>query len=118
MMLSQGEREQYLNRIFDLETRLAVLKKQFETFELPGLDLDRVTYSERAILKVLHDHKGSPVSVDHIYDALYALKPGADWPEIKIITVMISKLRRKMTQAPWEIKTVWGTGYLLREVGR
>lgn len=46
---------------------------------------------------------------------------GMDGPEMKIIDVFISKLRKKLANASDDedyIETVWGRGYVMREQAR
>lgn len=100
------------DRIAVLEDRLRIIKAEFELFELPGVKL---TNSQRTIVKILFDAKGRPISRGHLYDALYALKPEADWAEDKIIDVFVSKIRQKLKGTQWEIVTVYGVGYSLVE---
>ena len=73
------------------------------------------TRREYAILELLSLRKGSALTKEMIMSPLYG---GMDEPEIKIIDVSICKLRRKLSAAGGEnlIETIWGRGYLLREL--
>jgi hypothetical protein len=49
-----------------------------------------------------------------------ALNGGMDEPEMKIIDVFVCKLRKKLANASGGkdyIETVWGRGYVMRELG-
>lgn len=100
------------DRVADLEARLKAIQDEYNHFELPGVKL---TNSQRTLVKMLFDAKGRPISRGHLYGALYALKPEADWPEDKIIGVFICRIRRQLRGTPWEIQTLFGVGYVLVE---
>ncbi|MEW9304521.1 winged helix-turn-helix domain-containing protein [Labrys neptuniae] len=53
------------------------------------------------------------VTRDQIYDSLYALRPDCDWPELKIIDVMICKVRPQLAPIGMTIETAWGRGWKL-----
>lgn len=42
-------------------------------------------------------------------------RPDADWPEVKIVDVVVCKIRARLREAesPLRIETVWGQGYRL-----
>ena len=84
------------------------------TVTLHGQPL-HTTRREYAILELLSLRKGSALTKEMMMSHLYG---GMDEPEIKIIDVFICKLRRKLSAAGGEnlIETVWGRGYLLREL--
>ena len=84
------------------------------TVTLDGQPL-HTTRKEYAILELLSLRKGSAQTKEMIMSHLYG---GMDEPEIKIIDVYICKLRRKLSAVGDEnlIETVWGRGYLMREV--
>ncbi len=75
----------------------------------------RLTGREYAILELLSLRIGNPLTKEMIMTHLYR---GMDEPEIKGIDVFICKLRKKLAVAGCEnlIETVWGEGYLLREL--
>jgi two-component system, cell cycle response regulator CtrA len=73
---------------------------------------------EYAILELLSLHKGTTMTKEIILDHLYG---GMDEPDFKIIDVFVCKLRKKLAQATGGnhyIETVWGRGYVLRDVTR
>ena len=78
-----------------------------------GFDL---TAKEFRIIEFLALRKGAVLSKDAFLNHLY---DGIDEPEPKIIDVFMCKLRRKIADAGavgGVIDTIWGQGYILREV--
>jgi two-component system, cell cycle response regulator CtrA len=75
-----------------------------------------LTTKEFQLLEALAMRRGSTLTKEMILNQLYG---GMDEPEPKIIDVFVCKLRKKLTSASGGIdfiETVWGRGYLLREV--
>jgi len=75
-----------------------------------------LTSKEYRILELLSLRKGSTLGKSHFLSHLYG---GIDEPESKIIDVFICKLRRKLIESTGGdnyIHTVWGQGYVLRDV--
>jgi len=75
-----------------------------------------LTSKEYRILELLSLRKGSKLGKSHFLSHLYG---GIDEPESKIIDVFICKLRRKLIESTGGdnyIHTVWGQGYVLRDV--
>jgi two-component system cell cycle response regulator CtrA len=73
-----------------------------------------VTGKEFAVLRLLLQHKGRPISKESFMSYLY---DGIDDPDIKIIDVFICKLRKKFTAvgAFAVIGTAPGRGYMILE---
>jgi two-component system cell cycle response regulator CtrA len=70
---------------------------------------------EYAILELLSLRKGTIVTKEMFLNHLYG---GMGEPELKIIDVFVSKLRKNIAQATGGehyIETVWGRGYVLRD---
>ena len=68
---------------------------------------------EFALLKCLYEHKNNIVSKEMIFDTVW----GDNFYSDGTLNVHIRKLREKLEEDPNEpkrIKTVWGTGYMLR----
>ena len=89
-----------------------------KTAEVNG---ERVPLSgkEYQVLELLSLRKGTTLTketfLNHLYDGL------GDEPEPKIIDVFVCKLRKKLAAASCgndPIETVWGKGYLLRDVDK
>ncbi|MGC6484957.1 MAG: response regulator transcription factor [Candidatus Puniceispirillales bacterium] len=81
-----------------------------------GKDRLNLTSKEYHIMELLSIRKGSTLTKAHFINHLYG---GIDEPEAKIIDVFICKLRRKLgayTGGKNYIHTVWGQGYVLRDV--
>ena len=74
-----------------------------------------LTTKEYAILELLLMRRGTVLSKENFLDHLYG---GMDEPDAKIIDVFVCKLRKKLQQAgaPNVIGTVWGRGYIIRDV--
>jgi len=75
-----------------------------------------LTSKEYRILELLSLRKGSTLGKSHFLSHLYG---GIDEPESKIIDMFICKLRRKLIESTGGdnyIHTVWGQGYVLRDV--
>ena len=112
--LMQRELETLRQTVADLTERLNVIAQDMLLFELPAIDSTKLTPSERAVVKILHDHAGKPVDKRRLFSALYAARfSDRDQPGDKIIDVFICKVRRKLAGTGWEITTHWGMGYAL-----
>ena len=75
-----------------------------------------LTAKEFRIIEFMALRKGAVLSKDAFLNHLYG---GIDEPEPKIIDVFMCKLRRKIADAGASsvvIDTIWGRGYILREV--
>jgi len=75
-----------------------------------------LTGKEYGILELLSLRKGTILTKAMLLDHLYG---GMDEPELKIIDVLVCKLRKKLAQATGGnhyIETVWGRGYVLRDL--
>jgi DNA-binding response OmpR family regulator len=69
-----------------------------------------LTRTEEAVLGTLVTH--CTTTRDHIMHNLYGGRGDAE-PDIKIVDIYISRLRKKLKGFGIEIKTEWGRGYLL-----
>jgi len=75
-----------------------------------------LTGKEYQMLELLTLRKGTTLTKEMFLNHLYG---GMDEPELKIIDVFTCKLRKKLTAATGGenyIETVWGRGYMLRDV--
>jgi len=75
-----------------------------------------LTGKENAMLELLSLRKGTTLTKEMFLNHLYG---GMDEPELKIIDVFICKLRKKLAAAcdgENYIETVWGRGYVLRDI--
>jgi two-component system cell cycle response regulator CtrA len=75
-----------------------------------------LTGKEYGILELLSLRQGTPVTKEMFLNHLYG---GVDEPELKIIDVFVCKLRKKLAEATGGkhyIETVWGRGYVLRDL--
>jgi two-component system, cell cycle response regulator CtrA len=79
-----------------------------------GSQILHLTRKEYAVLKLLIVHRGAVVPKSMFLDNLYATRNIE--PESRIIVTMVSRLRKKLTEATGGqdyIKTIWGLGYML-----
>ncbi|MBP6441221.1 MAG: response regulator transcription factor [Sphingorhabdus sp.] len=86
-----------------------------KTVEVDGSRV-HLTGKEYAILELLTLRKGTTLTKEMFLNHLYG---GMDEPELKIIDVFICKLRKKLSLACGGenyIETVWGRGYILRDI--
>ena len=86
-----------------------------KTVEVNG-DRVNLTGKEYQMLELLCLRKGSTLTKEMFLNQLYG---GMDEPEIKIIDVFMCKLRKKLANASGGknyVETVWGRGYVLREL--
>src|SRR5215469_492994 len=76
----------------------------------------RLAPKEYEILELLSLRKGTVLTKEMFLNHLYG---GKDEPEIKIIDVFVCGLRKRLAQATGDdyIETVWGRGYVLRDLG-
>src|SRR6516165_3962134 len=77
-----------------------------------------LTGKEYGILELLSLRKGTTLTKEMLLDHLYG---GTDEPDFRIIDVFVCKLRKKLAQATGGnhyIETVWGRGYVLRDLTR
>lgn len=75
-----------------------------------------LTGKEYALFELLALRKGTTINKEQFLNHLYG---GMDEPEMKIIDVFLCKIRRKIEKlAPAEeyIQTVWGRGYILKDL--
>lgn len=95
--------------------RMGELSVCLETREVRFRDRPvHLTGKEYSTLELLMLRKGTVVTKEMFLNHLYS---GMDEPEMKIIDVFISKLRRRLERAGLEdfIGTVWGRGYIIRD---
>lgn len=71
------------------------------------------TQKEAKLFLILERAKGSVVSKDQILSRLYDARQIDEVPDLKIVDVFICKLRAKIENRGYEIKTLWGAGYSL-----
>ncbi|MBQ9090300.1 MAG: response regulator transcription factor [Alphaproteobacteria bacterium] len=75
-----------------------------------------LTSKEYALFELLALRKGTTINKEQFLNHLYG---GMDEPEMKIIDVFLCKIRRKIekiTKNDDYIQTVWGRGYILRDL--
>jgi two-component system cell cycle response regulator CtrA len=98
-----------------IQTGDLVVNLDTKTVEVNGVRL-HLTGKEYQMLELLALRKGTTLTKEMFLNHLYG---GMDEPEIKIIDVFICKLRKKLSLACGGenyIETVWGRGYVLREL--
>lgn len=87
-----------------------------KTCEVAGAPV-HLTKKEYDLLETIMRRKGMTLSKEQLLTALYAGGPD-DEPDMKIIDVFVCKLRAKLANAGagGMIETIWGRGYLIRQV--
>lgn len=86
-----------------------------KTVEVAGMRV-RLTAKEYRVLELLLLRRGTTLTKEMILNHLYG---GVDAPKLKIIDVFICRLRKKLASAnrgKKYIETVWGRGYVFREI--
>lgn len=74
----------------------------------------RLTRNELAFFEEFLKGYPSAVHKDRVYDAIYASRiADKDFPEPKIVDVIVCKLRRKLAPLGMGFRTAWGFGYAL-----
>jgi two-component system cell cycle response regulator CtrA len=73
-----------------------------------------LTSKEYQMLELMSLRKGATLTKEMFLSHLYG---GMDEPELRIIDVFVSKLRKKLKDAgaPEAISTIWGRGYTMRD---
>lgn len=74
----------------------------------------RVTRTEAAMFRILLQRIGQTVMAQAIHNHLYGLDPGGG-PDMKIISVMCYKLRRRIHPLGLWITSLWGGSYRLED---
>lgn len=75
-----------------------------------------LTSKEYSLIELLAMRKGTTIHKEQFLNHLYG---GMDEPEMKIIDVFMCKIRRKIEKLTKEeeyIQTVWGRGYILKDL--
>ena len=110
-LLTQGEAIEFLMaEIEDLEEKMNIT---VVTTFLPHIHFTKL---EEEVLQLLLIHKNKTLLKEAIYSHLYQLRIGGG-PELKIIDVIICKIRAKLKDEEYQIKTIWGRGYALIKIG-
>lgn len=95
----------------ELQAKLELLEKANDTIELPLAHID-FSPTERAIIARLQRARGKFVSREQLYVSIYGGEPDVG---PNIIGVYIHKLRKKLNDTGWYIKTGYGQGVALLE---
>ncbi len=69
---------------------------------------------DRQVLGILINKSPRVVSRAFIMDNIYGLLTDKEEPDEKITTVFICKVRQAIRNTDYEIKTVWGRGWIFR----
>lgn len=72
-----------------------------------------LTQQEARVFQTLLSVSPMPMEYSAIMSAVFHDRHYDEWPEPKIISVVICKLRRKMQGSGYKIATVWGRGFRL-----
>ncbi len=95
-------------------TEALVLDKDGLTITGYGVSM-KMPKTKFEIFEKLYADSPKVVSKENIFNYLYSLEHDCDWPEIKIIDVMMCNLRSIIRESGLEeklkIETIWGVGY-------
>lgn len=75
----------------------------------------KLTWREARLFLILQRSAGNVVSKETIIRRLYANVSVDEVPDTKIVDVFVCKIRRKIEDSGYAIRTVWGEGYRLEE---
>lgn len=69
--------------------------------------------NESGMLGMMLRRRGQPTRrTEHLYAAICGNRPDADWPDMKIVDVLICRMRNKLRAAGLDlIGSTWGVGY-------
>lgn len=87
------------------------------TSDFSGIDVAGLTRTETLILEALvaGRHRFTPMSA--LVDAVYADRPdGGPMDPSKIIRVVISRMRPRLSTLGWTVELRWGVGYRLQRL--
>lgn len=103
--------ERRRDRIEELEFLLSEVTTGPDALD-PDMAKACLTVQEADLLRFLR-RDGMRKSRPQILTAVCWRRPEGDWPELKLVDVLSSKIRRKFRDAglPNPIRTVWGVGY-------
>jgi two-component system cell cycle response regulator CtrA len=107
---SKGHSESVIN----IDDRI-IINLDSRTVEIDSKPV-HLTSKEYGILELLVLRKGSLITKEMFLNHLYG---GIDEPDLKIIDVFVCKLRKKLAKITGGVNyidTVWGRGYLLKEL--
>jgi DNA-binding response OmpR family regulator len=78
----------------------------------PGASI-HLTLLESTVISAILRAGGRPVSKeDYLYSLFCERHPEEKWPDVRIVDVYVSKVRRKLRMANLlMVRTVWGRGY-------
>lgn len=72
-----------------------------------------LTGTQARLCELLERAPNRQLTRESIYRRLYASRPEVDWPEVKIVDIMVCKIRKRLAGSPLRIVTIWGEGYRL-----
>lgn len=71
-----------------------------------------MTPMEYALLSVLRTRPGRVVTKEHLWSHLYHAMHTDERPEIRVLSVHVCKLRKKLPASVGTIRTAWGQGWM------
>ena len=88
--------------------------KETDTIFIDGKML-RLTKRERELFSAVYSTIPRPARYSFLMDYIYGMEAEDDEPNENILKVLLVRIRKKLKHTRFEIETVWGIGYRLRE---
>ncbi len=124
--------DDYLAKPYSFDVLLARIKRLMQTHQKPtaeiikgGLTLDvdkarakingadlHLTLKQFSLLKILVEKEGESVSFDSIYDAIWGQQTEDN---TKVLVNTVYRLRKKLTNSGYTIKSEYGNGYVFEK---
>ena len=98
------------DRVAELEELLGITGGDFNKLPIPP--------QQKSILNLLYRANGKLCSREHIYVAIFGMRPDCDQPHEKIIDTQLCRLRGYLRPHEIAISSVWGVGWFIDEDNR
>lgn len=107
--LSQSDALEYVLQAYENVTG------QFDGCHTLSFQNLKLTQAELTVFGFLKENVGERVKKTTLLDHYYSTIDEGDLPDVQIIDVLISKIRKKIKGSQFTIETIWGVGYRLIE---
>lgn len=84
------------------------------TVFIDGKRLD-LTRRESELFSAIYSIVPRVARISFLMDYIYGLNPETDDPDANILKVFMTRIRKKLKPTRFEIETIWGIGYRLKE---
>ncbi len=78
-------------------------------------DVLRLTRKQNELFSGIYSTVPRPARISFLMDYMYGLHSEKEEPNENILKVFMTRIRRKLKPTRFEIETVWGVGYRLKE---